>query len=66
MGIKVHGHPLSPAVRRVLLCLAEKNLEYEFEIVDLSIGQQKKEPFISLNVCNHIYIHTYIFIYIVI
>ncbi|KAL8530879.1 hypothetical protein ACS0TY_007780 [Phlomoides rotata] len=49
MGIKVHGHPLSPAVRRVLLCLAEKGLEYEFELIDLTAGQQKKEPFISLN-----------------
>ncbi|KAL7112692.1 hypothetical protein ACP275_04G018300 [Erythranthe tilingii] len=49
MGIKVHGHPVSPAARRVLLCLAEKNLDYEFVLVDLSTGQHKKEPFISIN-----------------
>ncbi|KAK6164743.1 hypothetical protein DH2020_001607 [Rehmannia glutinosa] len=50
MAIKVHGNPLSPAAQRVLLCLAEKDLEYEFVYVDLATGQQKKEPFISINV----------------
>ncbi|PIN18084.1 Glutathione S-transferase [Handroanthus impetiginosus] len=49
MGIKLHGYPLSPAARRVAACLEEKGLEYEFVLVDLSTGQQKKEPFISLN-----------------
>ncbi|KAL6516010.1 hypothetical protein OROGR_019315 [Orobanche gracilis] len=49
MGIKVHGNPLSPAAQRVLLCLAEKNLDYELVYVDFATGQHKKEPFISLN-----------------
>jgi glutathione S-transferase len=49
MGIKVHGHPLSPAAQRVALCLVEKELEYEFILVDLMSGQHKKEPFISIN-----------------
>ncbi|KAH6811143.1 glutathione S-transferase 6 [Perilla frutescens var. frutescens] len=49
MAIKLHGHPLSPAARRVLVCLAEKGLDYEFVLVDLTTGQQKKEPFISIN-----------------
>ncbi|PIN18083.1 Glutathione S-transferase [Handroanthus impetiginosus] len=49
MGIKVQGHPLSPAAQRVMLCLAEKNLDYEFVSVDLTAGQHKKEPFISIN-----------------
>ncbi|KAK6127402.1 hypothetical protein DH2020_038862 [Rehmannia glutinosa] len=49
MAIKVHGNPLSPAAQRVLLCLAEKDIEYEFVYVDLATGQQKKEPFISIN-----------------
>lgn len=50
MAIKLHGHPLSPAVKRVLLALAEKGLDHEFVLVDLAAGQQKKEPFISINV----------------
>ncbi|KAI3449513.1 hypothetical protein Pfo_006178 [Paulownia fortunei] len=49
MAIKLHGYPLSPAVRRVAACLEEKGLQYEFVLIDLSSGQQKKEPFISLN-----------------
>ncbi|GFQ08158.1 glutathione s-transferase [Phtheirospermum japonicum] len=49
MAIKVHGHPLSPPTRRVLLTLAEKDLEYEFIYVDLATGQQKKDSFLSMN-----------------
>ncbi|KAL0420011.1 UNVERIFIED_CONTAM: Glutathione S-transferase [Sesamum radiatum] len=49
MAIKVHGSPLSPAAQRVLLALEEKDLEYEFVLVDLRSGEQKKEPFISIN-----------------
>ncbi|KAL0459685.1 UNVERIFIED_CONTAM: Glutathione S-transferase [Sesamum latifolium] len=47
--MKLHGHPISPAVRRVAACLEEKGLPYEFVFVDLSTGQHKKDPFISLN-----------------
>ncbi|GER24745.1 glutathione S-transferase [Striga asiatica] len=49
MAIKVHGFLFSPAVQRVLICLAEKGLDYELVNVDLLTGQQKKEPFILLN-----------------
>ncbi|XP_073052248.1 glutathione S-transferase APIC-like [Primulina eburnea] len=49
MAIKVYGHPYSPATQRVLLCLTEKNLEYEFVFVDLTTAQQKNQPFISIN-----------------
>ncbi|KAL3644788.1 hypothetical protein CASFOL_009968 [Castilleja foliolosa] len=49
MAIKVHGHPLSPPTRRVLLTLAEKGIDYEFVPVDLTTGEHKKEPFISMN-----------------
>ncbi|XP_057782365.1 glutathione S-transferase-like [Salvia miltiorrhiza] len=49
MAIKVYGHPFSPAARRVLVCLAEKGLDYEIVLVDLATGQQKKEPLISIN-----------------
>ncbi|CAA0832038.1 Glutathione S-transferase F7 [Striga hermonthica] len=49
MAIKLYGHPLSVPTRRVALCLEEKGLQYEFVLVDLSTGQHKKEPFISIN-----------------
>ncbi|KAH6834681.1 glutathione S-transferase 7 [Perilla frutescens var. hirtella] len=56
MAIRLHGHPLSGATRRVLVCLAEKGLDYEFVLVDLATGQQKKEPFISINFFTSIYV----------
>ncbi|KAK4441759.1 Glutathione S-transferase [Sesamum alatum] len=49
MAIKLHGHPFSAATHRVIACLEEKGLQYEFLHIDLSTGQHKKEPFISLN-----------------
>ncbi|KAL3849776.1 hypothetical protein ACJIZ3_011658 [Penstemon smallii] len=49
MAIKVHGNPFSPPSQRVLLALAEKDLDYEYVFVDMSAGQHKKEPFISIN-----------------
>ncbi|KAL3849775.1 hypothetical protein ACJIZ3_011657 [Penstemon smallii] len=49
MAIKVHGHPYSPPTKRVLLALSEKGLDYEFVPVDMTSGQHKKEPFISIN-----------------
>ncbi|KAG8389458.1 hypothetical protein BUALT_Bualt02G0231500 [Buddleja alternifolia] len=49
MGFKVYGHPLSAPTQRVLLTLTEKELEYEFVFVDLLAGENKEEPFISLN-----------------
>ncbi|XP_057782362.1 glutathione S-transferase PARB-like [Salvia miltiorrhiza] len=49
MAIKVHGHLNSTATLRVLACLNEKGLDYEFVPVNMSTGEHKKEPFISLN-----------------
>ncbi|KAK4418158.1 Glutathione S-transferase [Sesamum alatum] len=48
MAIKVYGHPVSSAVQRVLLCLAEKDLEHEFVLLDMPNDQHKKEPLIHL------------------
>lgn len=52
MAIKVHGdgNVLSTAAMRVLACLNEKELEYEYVPVDMKAGDHKKEPFLSLNV----------------
>ncbi|XP_073040711.1 glutathione S-transferase-like [Primulina eburnea] len=49
MTIKIHGHPISPASQRVIACLEEKGVEFEPVLVDLLTGQQKKEPFLSIN-----------------
>jgi len=47
--IKVHGSPLSTATQRVVACLYEKELEFEFVPVNMGTGDHKKEPFISKN-----------------
>ncbi|OWM77996.1 glutathione S-transferase APIC-like [Punica granatum] len=47
--LKVHGNPMSTAATRVLACLIEKGLEFEFVMVDMRSGEHKKEPFLSLN-----------------
>ncbi|KAL6504999.1 hypothetical protein OROGR_024816 [Orobanche gracilis] len=49
MAIKVHGVVFSTATTRVLACLHEKGLDYEFVPIDMKAGQHKKEPFISIN-----------------
>lgn len=49
MTLKVHGSPVSGATQRVLATLLEKGLEYEFQFLDLSKGQQKNPSFLSLN-----------------
>ncbi|GLU07406.1 hypothetical protein SLE2022_243660 [Rubroshorea leprosula] len=48
-AIKVHGSVLSTATQRVLACLYEKELEFEFVPVDMKSGAHKQEPFLSLN-----------------
>ncbi|XP_065861307.1 glutathione S-transferase-like [Euphorbia lathyris] len=48
-AIKVHGSPISTATQRVLVCLEEKGLDYEFSLVNMGAGDHKKHPFISLN-----------------
>ncbi|XP_022899091.1 glutathione S-transferase-like [Olea europaea var. sylvestris] len=49
MAIKVHGLPFSIATQRVLVTLAEKELDYEFVYIDLATGQQKTEDFVKLH-----------------
>ncbi|KAK4407992.1 Glutathione S-transferase [Sesamum angolense] len=48
MAMKLHGHPLSPATHRVMACLEEKGVEYEFVHIHLSTAHHK-ESFLSLN-----------------
>lgn len=50
MAIKVHGGLFSTATMRVLACLEEKELDYDFVPVNLRAGEPKREPFLSLNV----------------
>lgn len=47
--MKVHGNLLSNATQRVMVCLYEKGLEFEFVPINLKSGDHKKDPFISLN-----------------
>ena len=46
-AIKVHGSPLSTNTLRVLATVYEKELDHEFVLVDMSIGEHKKEHFLS-------------------
>ncbi|CAH9117405.1 unnamed protein product [Cuscuta epithymum] len=49
MALKVHGSLASSATLRVIGCLEEKGLKYEFVRVNLQAGEHKKEPFLRLN-----------------
>ncbi|KAK2646076.1 hypothetical protein Ddye_021271 [Dipteronia dyeriana] len=42
--IKVHGMALATCTARVLLCLAEKGLDYELVPVDVAVGEHKQQP----------------------
>lgn len=60
MGIKIHGSPFSGATLRVVAAATEKELDFEFVHVDMSVGAHKQPPFVSLNVSYslyHIWIH---------
>ncbi|XVF72585.1 hypothetical protein PTKIN_Ptkin12aG0132800 [Pterospermum kingtungense] len=46
---KVHGSPLSGATQRVLACLYEKEVEFQFVPVDMKAGEHKSEKFLCLN-----------------
>ncbi|KAJ4837476.1 hypothetical protein Tsubulata_013190 [Turnera subulata] len=48
-SIKVHGTSFFTNVSRVMACLHEKELDFEFIPVDLINGEQKKEPYLSIN-----------------
>ncbi|KAL8236234.1 hypothetical protein R6Q59_017315 [Mikania micrantha] len=47
MAIKVYGSMLSTATLRVLLCLAEKDIDFELINVDLASGEHKKPHILS-------------------
>ncbi|KAL5561504.1 hypothetical protein UlMin_031251 [Ulmus minor] len=47
--IRVHGKSGSSSTTRVVACLYEKDLDFEFVPVDMVAGDRKKEPFISMN-----------------
>ncbi|UQA62267.1 glutathione S-transferase family protein [Polyangium aurulentum] len=45
--MKVYGHPMSTCVRKVLCTLAEKGVEAEFVLVDITKGEQKSPEFLA-------------------
>ncbi|CAI9105360.1 OLC1v1004268C1 [Oldenlandia corymbosa var. corymbosa] len=49
MALKVYGHVITPAVQRVMVYLAEKELEYKYIPVNIFAGDHKKQPYLSLN-----------------
>ncbi|KAI3897968.1 hypothetical protein MKW92_037612 [Papaver armeniacum] len=49
MALKVHGLAKSMPVSCVMLCLAEKELDFEFVHVNFSKGEHKSHPFLSKN-----------------
>ncbi|GMY16868.1 glutathione S-transferase-like [Fagus crenata] len=46
---KVYGSLNSPATLKVLACLFEHDLDFEFVPVNLDAGEQKKKAFLSIN-----------------
>ena len=40
--MKIYGHPMSTCARKVFTVMAEKGQDYEFVLVDLMKGEQKK------------------------
>ncbi|PIA39849.1 hypothetical protein AQUCO_02600363v1 [Aquilegia coerulea] len=48
MVVKVHGPAIASATRRVLLCLIEKEIEYEIVHVDMLNGANKTPEFLKL------------------
>ncbi|XP_021775440.1 glutathione S-transferase-like [Chenopodium quinoa] len=49
MGIKIHGSPFSGATLRVVAAANEKELDFEFVHVDMSVGAHKQQPYVALN-----------------
>jgi glutathione S-transferase len=47
MSIKVYGHPLSTATRKVLTTLGEKGQQAEFVVVDLMKGEHKSPQYMA-------------------
>ncbi|GMH30993.1 hypothetical protein Nepgr_032836 [Nepenthes gracilis] len=49
MAIKLYGLGMSTCTARTMACLHEKEVEFEFIIVDLFGGENKDAPFLSKN-----------------
>lgn len=52
MVLKLYGLPMSTCTTRVMICLHEKDLEFELVPVDLFTQENKKPPFLAKNVTN--------------
>lgn len=48
--VKVFGSPTSSEVARVLVCLFEKNVEFQLTRVDIYNGLEKKPEYLKLQV----------------
>ncbi|XP_022727819.1 glutathione S-transferase F6-like [Durio zibethinus] len=48
-AVKTHGSPLSTATQRVLACLYEKGVEFQFVPVNMGAGEHKSEKYLSIN-----------------
>uniref|UniRef100_A0A803NHJ3 glutathione transferase n=1 Tax=Cannabis sativa TaxID=3483 RepID=A0A803NHJ3_CANSA len=46
---KVHASNNSEPAMRVMACLNEKELAFQFVSVDMKVGEHKRQPFLSLN-----------------
>ncbi|KAL3735724.1 hypothetical protein ACJRO7_024794 [Eucalyptus globulus] len=47
MAVKVHGSIRAACPQRVIVCLLEKEVDFEIEHVDLDAGEQKKPEFLQ-------------------
>ena len=51
MGVKrVYASTNSEPAMRVMACLYEKQLEFEFVHVNMKAGEHKRQPYLSINV----------------
>ncbi|GKU86811.1 hypothetical protein SLEP1_g1286 [Rubroshorea leprosula] len=49
MTIKLHGAPMSTCTAKVLTCLHEKGIDFEFVPINLLAGEQKQPSFVAKN-----------------
>lgn len=47
--MKLFGHPFSSCTRKVMITLHEKNIKYDFVLVDLTKGEQKSAAHMARN-----------------
>ncbi|CAI9117009.1 OLC1v1018315C1 [Oldenlandia corymbosa var. corymbosa] len=48
LPVKVYGPPLSPAVSRVLVCLLEKNVQFQLVPVNMAKGEHKTPDYLKI------------------